>query len=247
MPGLDLNCDLGEGAGHDGELMPAMTSASIACGGHAGDRASMREAVKLAVKHGVVIGAHPGFADREHFGRRELALSPVKIIELVQVQVRALQEVAAEEGAAVRYVKPHGALYNMAARTPEVADAIACAVLGLGEGLALYGLSGGELLRAGRTRGLEVKSEVFADRAYQRDGSLAPRDRIDALIQDEASAVAQVLLMVREGRVKTLDGGVATVGVDTLCLHGDGAAAVAFARVVRAALRHEGVDVKACV
>ncbi len=250
MPRIDLNCDLGEGAGNDGELMALITSASIACGGHAGDEATMRATVKLALKHGVVIGAHPGFADREHFGRCELALSPEEIVELVQTQVRALQKVAEEEGAAVRYVKPHGALYNLAARTPAVAEAIARAVADLGgvDGrLALYGLSGGELLRAGRACGLEVKGEVFADRTYQRDGSLTPRDRHGALIADETQAVAQVLRMVREGRVQTVEGGVVAVSADTLCLHGDGANAVAFARGVRAALEREGVDVRACV
>ncbi len=250
MPRIDLNCDLGEGAGHDGGLMALITSASIACGGHAGDEATMRATVKLAIKHGVVIGAHPGFADREHFGRRELALPPGEIVELVQTQVRALQKVAAEEGAAVRYVKTHGALYNLAARMPVVADAIARAVADLGGvdgGLALYGLSGGELLRAGRAQGLVVKGEVFADRTYQRDGSLTPRGQSDALIEDETRAVAQVLLMIREGCVQTVDGGVADVSADTLCLHGDGANPVAFARGVCVALRREGVDVRSCV
>jgi len=247
MPRIDLNCDLGEGAGHDGELMALITSASIACGGHAGDDTTMRATVKLALTHGVTIGAHPGFADREHFGRRELALPAGEIVELVQTQVRALQRVAAEEGAVVRYVKPHGALYNLAARTPEVADAIARAVIGLGGGLAIYGLSASELLRTGRAYGLAVKGEVFADRTYQGDGSLTPRDRPGSLIEDEASAVAQVLRMVRERRVQTLDGGMAEVGADTLCLHGDGDNAVAFAHGVRAALRREGVDVRPCV
>ncbi|MFA6289600.1 MAG: 5-oxoprolinase subunit PxpA [Opitutaceae bacterium] len=247
MPSIDLNCDLGEGTGHDGELMALITSASIACGGHAGDEATMRTTVRLALKHGVAIGAHPGFVDREHFGRRELALPPEAIVELVRTQVRALQKVAKAEGATVRYVKPHGALYNMAARTPAVAEAIACAVAGLGGGLALYGLSGGELLRAGRACGLEVKGEVFADRTYQGDGSLAPRDRPGAMIEDEARAVSQVLAMVREGRVQTVEGGFAAVSADTLCLHGDGENALTFARGIRATLQREGVDVRACV
>ncbi len=247
MRRIDLNCDLGEGAGRDGELMALITSASIACGGHAGDEATMRATVRLALRHGVVIGAHPGFADREHFGRRELVLSAGEIAELVQTQVRALQTVAAEEGAVVRYVKPHGALYNMAARAPAVAEAIASAVAGLGGGFAIYALSGGELLRAGRACGLDVKGEVFADRTYQRDGSLTPRDRPGALIEDEARAVDQVLAMVIEGRVNTAEGGFARVSADTLCLHGDGTTAVAFARGVNAALRREAVDVRACV
>ena len=247
MPRIDLNCDVGEGAGRDVELMEWITSASIACGGHAGDEGTMRATIRLAKRHGVVIGAHPGFADREYFGRRELALSEEEIIALVQTQVKALQQVAAEEGEAVRYVKPHGALYNQAARTPAVAEAIARAVSGLGGGLVLYGLSGGALLKAGLSYGLAVKGEVFADRTYQCDGTLTPRTRPDALIDDEVRAVVQVLDMVRAGRVRSVEGGGAGVTADTLCLHGDGVHAVAFARSVRAALLREGVDVRACV
>ena len=247
MPCIDLNCDLGEGAGHDGELMALITSASIACGGHAGDAATMRTTVRMARDHGVVIGAHPGFADKAHFGRREMDLTPEKLVELVIGQVRALQQIAAEEGAAVRFVKPHGALYNMAARIPEVAGAIARAVSGLEGGLALYGLSGGELLRAGVERGLVVKGEVFADRTYQHDGALTPRNRPDALIDDEAQAIAQVLSMVRDGNVRGIGGGKVAVRADTLCLHGDGVHAVVFARAVRVSLQREGVDVRPCV
>lgn len=247
MTSIDLNCDLGEGGGRDDELMALITSASIACGGHAGDEATMRTAVRGALRHGVVIGAHPGFSDREHFGRRELSLAPEQIVELVRTQVLALRRVAKEEGAEVRYVKPHGALYNLAARTPSAADAVARAVAGMDEGLTLYGLSGGELLRAGRAHGLAVKSEVFADRTYQADGSLTSRDRADAMIDDEAKAIGQVLRMMRDGRVQSVDGRLASVTADTLCLHGDGAHAAEFARGLRAALRREGMDVRACV
>lgn len=247
MRRIDLNCDLGEGAGRDGVLMALITSASIACGGHAGDEATMRATVRLALRHGVVIGAHPGFADRKHSGRRELVLSAGEIVELVQTQVRTLEKVAAEEGAVVRYVKPHGALYTMAAQLPAVAEAVASAVAGLDGGFAVYGLSGGELLRAGRACGLEVKGEVFADRTYQRDGSLTPRDRPGALIEDEVLAVKQVLAMVLNGCVQSVEGGFARVSADTLCLHGDGTTAVAFARGVHAALRREAVEVRACL
>jgi UPF0271 protein len=247
MARIDLNCDLGEGAGCDDALMALITSASIACGGHAGDEATMRDTVRLALKHGVVVGAHPGFVDREHFGRREINLSPEAIGELVQAQVRALQKVAAEQGAVVRYLKPHGALYNLAARMPLVANAIACAVASLDSRLALYALSGSELLKAGKFHGLTVKGEVFADRTYLHDGTLTPRERPDALIEDEARAVAQVLRMIREGRVRAGDGVEVVVSADTLCLHGDGPHAVAFAKTVRAALRYEAVEVRACV
>ncbi|MBW8781654.1 MAG: LamB/YcsF family protein [Verrucomicrobia bacterium] len=247
MPRLDLNCDLGEGAGCDAELMPLVTSASIACGAHAGDEATMRATVRAAQRHGVVIGAHPGFADRAHFGRRELELPREAIMDLVRTQVATLRRLAAETGAAVRYVKPHGALYNLSARNVEVADAIAAAVAEIDTGLVLYGLAGGELLRSGRAQGLAVASEVFADRTYRDDGSLTPRDQPGALITDEDGALAQVLRMVREGRVRSTGGIDVPVTADTVCLHGDGPKAVAFARALRAELLRAGVAMRPLV
>lgn len=244
---IDLNCDLGEGAGHDAELMPLITSANIACGAHAGDEVEMRAVVKLAQQHGVAIGAHPGFADREHFGRRELALPPTEIVALVRVQIETLVSIARATGARVTHVKPHGALYNLSARDARLADAIAEAVEGVDDRLWLYGLSGGELLKAGRARGLRVAAEVFADRTYQADGSLTPRGRPDALLTNEADSVAQVVRMVREGRVKATDGRDVAIVADTLCLHGDGVHAVEFAGGVRAALDAAGVSVRALV
>ena len=247
MARIDLNCDLGEGCVNDAELMPLITSANIACGAHAGNAATMRETVRLAQLHGVMIGAHPGFADRGNFGRRELVLAREEIVDLVQTQVRTLQHIAATTGAVVRHVKPHGALYNLAARDDTVAGAIAEAVAGLDAGLVLYGLSGGELLKAGRAHGLAVAGEVFADRTYQHDGSLTPRDRPGALITNPAEALAQVLMMVREGRVRTTDGSLVPVAADTLCLHGDGAKAVDLARSLRTALAGAGVELRALV
>lgn len=244
-PAIDLNCDLGEGAGRDGELMPLVTSANIACGAHAGDEAVMRATVRLARRHGVVIGAHPGFADRAHFGRRELSLSAGEIADLVSAQVEALRVIAREEGAAVAHVKPHGALYNLAARDAVAADAIARAVAGIDGGLRLYGLAGGELLKAGRARGLRVAAEVFADRTYQADGSLTPRRRADAFLTGEEAAVAQVLRMIRDGKVRSTDGRDVAIAADTVCVHGDGAGAVMFARGLRAALEVAGVTVRA--
>ncbi len=240
---IDLNCDLGEGAGHDEELMPLISSANIACGAHAGDAETMRATVRLAIRHGVAIGAHPGFADREHFGRRELALAPPEIIALVRTQIEALRAIAREEGAIVTHVKPHGALYNLAARDTTVAEAIADAIAGVDAGLFFYGLAGGVSLEAGRARGLRVVAEVFADRTYQADGSLTPRGRPDALLNDEAASVAQVLRMIRDGRVRATDGTDVAITAETVCLHGDGAEAVAFARALRAALLHAGVRV----
>lgn len=244
---IDLNCDLGEGAGHDAELMPLVTSANIACGAHAGGEAEMRATVHLAQRHGVSIGAHPGFADREYFGRRELNVTPGEIVRLVRTQLELLIGIAAETGGRVSHVKPHGALYNLAARDARTADAVAEAVAGVDPRLRLYGLAGGELLNAGRAKGLGVAAEVFADRTYQSDGTLTPRDRPDALLPDAAAGIAQVLRMIREGRVASTEGRDVDVSADTLCLHGDGARAVEFARAVRAALARENVCVRAPV
>jgi len=237
---VDLNCDLGEGAGHDAELMPWITSANIACGAHAGDEATMRATVELAQQQGVAIGAHPGFADREQFGRRELALTSAEIRALVAAQIAALRAFAP-----VRHVKPHGALYNLAARDRVVADSIAEAVHAADPALVLFALAGSELVRAGRARGLRVAEEVFADRTYRADGSLTPRSQPGALIEDEERAAAQVVRMVREGRVRAGDGSDVSIAADTICLHGDGAHAVAFARRLNAELQRAGVTLQA--
>jgi len=241
MPRIDLNCDLGEGAGHDAALMPLITSANIACGAHAGDEASMRATVALALKHGVAIGAHPGFADRENFGRREMLLSPEEIQVLVLSQIRALQAITRESGGRLVHVKPHGALYNLAARDAVTARAIAAAVHEADPRLRLVGLAGSRLLEAGTAAGLVTVSEVFADRTYQPDGSLTPRDRTGALMAKAGSAVTQALRLACDGRVRATDGSELTLKADTLCLHGDGPEAVALARQVSAALKAGGV------
>ncbi len=244
---VDINCDLGEGAGNDALLMPWVSSANIACGAHAGDLATMRATVRLAKQQGVAIGAHPGFADKEHFGRRELTLSPAEIIALVREQVEALCAVARDEGAVVTHVKPHGALYNIAARDSVVADAIAEAIVGVDERLWLYGLAGGALTKAGQARGLKVAAEVFADRTYQDDSSLTPRSRPNALVAGVGAAVGQVLRMVREGVVRSVNGRDVPIAADTICVHGDGEHAVEFARELRAALAAAGVAVRPMV
>lgn len=236
---IDLNCDLGEGAGQDAALMTLITSANVACGAHAGDEATMRTTVARAQAHGVILGAHPGFADRANFGRKEQELTPCALHELITWQVEALRELGP-----VRHVKPHGALYNLAARDRAVAEVIAEAVYECDPALVLFGLAGSELLAAGRARGLRVASEVFADRTYRADGSLTPRTRADALIVDEEVAVAQVLRMVREGVVRATDGTEVKIEVDTVCLHGDGEHAVAFAQRLNAALRAAGIAIK---
>jgi 5-oxoprolinase (ATP-hydrolysing) subunit A len=243
---VDLNCDLGEGAGHDADLMPLITSANIACGGHAGDRATMRATIALAQRHGVAIGAHPGFADRENFGRKELAVTPAQAAELVLTQVLGFQEIADQLGAEMHHVKLHGALYNMVSRDRALAEAVVKAIRTTGPQPRVYALAGSELERVARAYGdLTVVSEVFADRTYQADGSLTPRSRPDALIQDEAVAVAQVLRLVREGRVRATDGSEVVITAGTVCLHGDGPHPVAFARRLREALQAAGVRLQA--
>jgi 5-oxoprolinase (ATP-hydrolysing) subunit A len=241
---IDLNCDLGEGAGHDAELMSLVTSANIACGAHAGDEATMHATVELALRHGVAIGAHPGFADREHFGRRELPVKPEEIFQSVLAQIRALQCIAHAAGARVSHVKLHGALYNLAAHDAAIAEAAVYAVRDAGPELVWFALAGSAHVAAGRACGLTVANEVFADRTYQADGLLTPRSRPDALITDENSAVAQVLRMIREGKVRATNGADVAITADTVCLHGDGAHAVAFARRLRAELAAAGVVVQ---
>jgi UPF0271 protein len=237
---IDLNCDLGEGAGHDAELMPLITSANIACGAHAGDIATMRTTVALAQKHGVAIGAHPGFADREHFGRRELPIGAAEVRALVALQIESLREIAP-----VRHVKPHGALYNLAARDAGVAGAIVAAIRSIDPNLILFAPAASELARAGTAAGLRVAHEVFADRTYQGDGTLTPRSRPNALIEREGEVLAQALLMLRERRVRTVGGLEIPILADTLCLHGDGANAVAFARRLNRELRENGIELRA--
>lgn len=236
---IDLNCDLGEGSGHDAELMPLLTSASIACGGHAGDESTMRSTVALAQRYGVAIGAHPGYADRENFGRKEMSLSAAALRQLLRSQIAALALLTR-----LHHVKPHGALYNQAARDPAVAATVAEVVRTADPSLILFALAGSELARAGRAAGLRVAEEVFADRTYERDGSLTPRSRSDALITDEAVAAKQALRMVREGRVRATDGTDVPIRADTVCLHGDGPNAVAFARRLRDALTREGISLR---
>jgi UPF0271 protein len=245
MTTIDINCDLGEGAGHDAELMPLITSANIACGVHAGDHTTMIETIDMAAAAGVAIGAHPGLNDRIGMGRRDLPLSPSSAADLIAVQVGELVQLAHLRGATVTHVKPHGALYNRAAKDPAIADAIAKAVRSIDPSLALIGLAGGELLRAGRARGLRVASEVFADRTYQSDGSLTPRGSADAFITDEAEAVGQVMRIVQDGIIRATDGSEFQIAADTICLHGDGPQALAFAWRLRAELGTAGIAVKA--
>lgn len=245
MPSLDFNCDLGEGCGQDAAIVPHISSASIACGAHAGDAATMRESVALCLAHGVAIGAHPSFEDREHFGRRELALEPDEIHALVARQIASLASTCDAAGTHLHHVKPHGALYNLAARDRGVADAIAHAIREVDPSLILYGLANSELTAAGEAAGLRIAHEAFAERAYDADGRLAPRGTPGAVIEGFDDALAQVRDFVRNGIVMARDGSRVPIRADTLCLHGDRADAAEFACGLRAALEAEGIAIRA--
>lgn len=242
---IDFNCDLGEGCGDDAAIVPLISSASIACGGHAGDEASMRAAIALCMAHGVAVGAHPSFDDRAHFGRRELPIAPAQAHALVSAQVAAFSACCAALGARMRHVKPHGALYNLAARDGAIADAIADAVRAADPEAVLYGLANSALTAAGEAAGLRVAHEVFAERRYAPDGRLVPRGEPGAVIETLDASIAQVRGMLRDDAVTARDGSRVPIRADTLCLHGDRSDAAAFAKALRAALEDAGVAIAA--
>ena len=241
---IDFNCDLGEGCGNDAAILPHVTSASIACGGHAGDEATMRETLRLCRVHGVAAGAHPSYEDREHFGRRVLDVGPAEVARMVREQVDRLRVIAREEGVPLAHVKPHGALYNVAADDRAVADAIAATVADIDPTLALYALSGSALAQAGIERGLRVAHEVFAERGYDARGRLRPRGTPGAVIESLDASIAQVRRLALHGEVVADDDRIVHLRADTLCLHGDRHDAAEFARAVRAALEGDGIAVR---
>lgn len=247
---IDLNCDMGEsfGAwkmGHDDDVLPLVTSANIACGFHAGDPAVMRKTAQTALKNGVALGAHPGLPDLVGFGRRNIDITPQDAYDMVVVQVGAMAAVAASQGARLNHVKAHGNLYNMAVKNVELARALAQAVYDVDPGLIFFGLASNPMVDVARDIGLKVAEEVFADRTYQSDGSLTPRSRPEAMIVDSRLSIQQVLRMVREKKVRSVQGEDVGVNADTLCIHGDQPGAVDFAKAIRAALQAEGIEVKA--
>lgn len=241
---LDLNADLGEGGACDAGLLALASSANIACGGHAGDDESMRITVALALHHGVALGAHPSHPDREHFGRRALDRPLAQVQADVTAQVQALQAVAQAQGAHLRHVKPHGALYNQAAADPALADAVAAGVRAVSPHLALMGLAGSAMAGAAQRQCLRFIAEAFADRAYLAHGQLVPRGQPGAVL-NLAEALAQVQALVQQGQVPTVDGGVWPLHAQSLCVHGDGPEALALMQTLREALRDWGVAVKA--
>jgi 5-oxoprolinase (ATP-hydrolysing) subunit A len=247
---IDINSDTGEsfGAytiGHDAGLFKSITSANVAAGFHAGDPSVLRDTIRLAKKHGVAVGAHPGFPDLVGFGRRELNVTPKEAEDMVLYQVAAVAGVAAAEGVTLQHVKPHGALFNMAVRNRELSDAIARAVAAFDKGLILFGLPGSEILNAGRAAGLRVAAEVFADRAYEPDGSLASRRKPGSVIHDPAAVVARAVRMVTERNVVAVDGSIVKVEADTICVHGDTPGSDDLAAKIRTGLEQGGVAVRA--
>ncbi|ACZ76065.1 LamB/YcsF family protein [Dickeya parazeae Ech586] len=242
---IDLNADLGEGGQHDEALLQLVSSANIACGFHAGDASLMRQSVRWAIQYGVAIGAHPSFFDRENFGRTAMNVPPDKVYAQVLYQIGALAAIVKAEGARLFHVKPHGMLYNQAARDPALAEAIARAVAAVDSSLCLVGLAGSELIHAGQRAGLKSRQEVFADRSYQADGSLVPRDQPSAVISSDELALAQTLEMVQRQRVRAQDGSWVSVQAETVCLHGDNEHALVFARRLRESFTQYGIQVTA--
>jgi len=242
---VDLNADLGEGAATEAELLGLVTSANIACGFHAGTPASMIASIRAAHVAGVAVGAHPSLADRENFGRHEWPIMPEEVFALTTYQLGAFHAVALSLGIRPNHVKPHGALYNMAARDPALADAVARALLAVDRTLILFAPGGSALARAGEAMGLRVAREVFADRNYQSDGGLVPRTQPDALLSDAEEAASRVVRMLRDNIVRTIDGNELAIHADTICVHGDTPGAVAFARKLIAHLASTGITIAA--
>jgi UPF0271 protein len=242
---IDLNADVGEGFEDDEALIPLVTSVNVACGAHAGDGETIARTIERAMAAGAAVGAHPSYPDRDGFGRREMTLSPADLRATLVEQIRAVAEAAHAAGSALRHVKPHGALYNVAARDPDIAAIVAGAVRAISPDLVLVGLAGSASLDAARAAGLAVAAEAFADRRYEPDGRLRDRRHPDALIDDPAAAGEQAVAIVRDGRVTAIDGTPVVVAAESLCVHGDQPGAAARARGVRVALEAHGVELRA--
>lgn len=240
---IDLNCDLGEGGTHDAELMPLISSANIACGGHAGDDETMLATIRLAIEHGVAIGAHPGYEDREHLGRRPMNLQPCAIADLVSRQLKRFAQIADELGAVIHHVKAHGAMYNQANTDPLIANAITNAIRDLLPQATVYAPPNGCMMEATQATGLRFRAEGFIDRRYNADGSLVPRGQAGAVIDDPASASAQALEMLLEQQVTSISGFAVPIEIGTLCVHGDSDSALEILKATRLALECVGLQV----
>jgi UPF0271 protein len=244
MIAIDLNCDMGEGMTHDADIMPYISSANIACGYHAGDQEIIKRTVELCLKYDVAIGAHPGFSDTDNFGRKEISLPNKAYYNLVIEQLMIVKKITDLYNAAIHHVKPHGALYNMAAKNKSLAAIIAHAIKDFDDSLILYGLSGSNLITEAKAIALQTASEVFADRTYQDDGSLTPRSRSNALIEDEKTSVRQVLQMIEHQTVYSINNKTVPIVAETICIHGDGAHAVEFAKLIYENLKAHDIVIK---
>jgi UPF0271 protein len=242
---IDLNCDMGEGCTTDALIMPLISSANIACGYHAGGGELMRQTIRLALQHQVAIGAHPSFDDKEGFGRREMHLSSEEIYQIVLDQVNTIRKAAAEEGASLHHVKPHGALYNMAAKDAMVADAISRAIKAIDASLIVYGLPNSASETSAIQHGLRFYREVFSDRTYTDQGMLTPRNQPNAMIETAEQSVAQVLQIILQETLQSTTGREISIKADTVCIHGDGEHAVEFAQMINRALHQDNITISA--
>lgn len=245
---VDLNSDLGESfgrytLGNDDKIIPLITSANVACGYHASDPVVMGKTVAEGTRAGIRVGAHPGFPDLMGFGRRNMNVTPAEAKAYVLYQIGALDAFCRANGAKMQHVKPHGALYNMAAKDYALSKAICEGIKEYDDSLIVLALSGGELVRAARDMGLRTAMEVFADRAYEEDGTLVDRRKEGAMITDENEAIARVIRMVKEKKVTAITGRDIPIQADSVCVHGDGAKALAFVEKIRAAFVEEGIEI----
>jgi UPF0271 protein len=240
---VDINCDMGEGMANDGLLIPFISSANIACGYHAGNNSTIRNTIELCLKHEVAIGIHPSFKDRQNFGRTEMQLADMELFDLVSEQLHSFSSIAVRLDAQIHHVKPHGALYNMAAKDNRMAAIIAKAVFGFNSRLVLYGLADSCLVSEAAAIGLKTASEAFADRSYQADGSLTPRSKINALHTSEEIVVKQVLQIVKDHSVFTANGETIPLIANTICIHGGGDHALRFAKAIHHALKQNGISI----
>jgi UPF0271 protein len=245
MSTIDINCDMGEGIGNDESIMPFISSTNISCGFHAGDEETMRQTIQSALKYHVAIGAHPSFFDKENFGRTEIFLPADEIYDLIILQLRSIEKILKTKNARLHHVKPHGALYNMSAKDPKIANAIALAVKDFDYSLVLYGLSGSYSITEAIAMDLIAANEVFADRSYQDDGSLTPRSQSRALLENSDEVIQQSLQLIKEKTVTTMSGKIIPVAADTICIHGDGEHAVEFAKAIHKKLKESDIVIQA--
>lgn len=246
MHTIDINCDLGEGFPNDKALMKFISSANIACGYHAGDIDTIKSTIAYCVENGVAIGAHPGFNDKANFGRTEMELSIYELYDLVAEQITLMQDACKEMGASLHHVKPHGALYNMAAKNATMSYIIARAIKELDSQLVLYGLSNSYMISEAEAMHIKTASEVFADRTYNAKGQLTPRSEPNAMIHTTENALAQVLKMIEHKTVIATDGSVVPLEAETICIHGDGDHAVSFAASIYTVMQANNILIKPC-